>query len=182
MCAYSSHVIGKCLKEDSNSKSYQDIGEQAFGTKGRIIASTFIYLEIFFALVSYTISLNDNLALALSGAHIHLPWLNLSTPQILMVIAVTLALPSLWLRDLSSISFLSFVGILMSLLIFGTVLWTAVFGGIRCDQSIPVLVMRKIPGISGLYMFGYAGHIVFPNIYKAMKDPSKFTKVSPTLS
>lgn len=65
----------------------------------------------------------------------------------------------------------------MSLLIFVTIAWTAAFGGIRSDQSIPVLVPSKIPRISGLYVFSYAGHIVFPNIYRAMKDPSKFTKV-----
>ncbi|XP_072981779.1 amino acid transporter AVT1H [Typha angustifolia] len=181
MCAYTSHIIGKCLEEDPSSKTYQDIGEQAFGAKGRIIASTFIYLEIFFALVSYTISLSDNLPLVFTGVHAKLPWLHMiSTAQLLTVIAVLVSLPSLWLRDLSSISFLSFGGILMSFLLFATVLWTAAFGGVGANQTIPVLQIRKIPGISGLFIFSYAGHIVFPNIYTAMKDPSKFTKVSVT--
>ncbi|XP_008804195.2 amino acid transporter AVT1H [Phoenix dactylifera] len=178
MCAYTSHIIGKCLEEDASSKSYQDIGEQAFGTKGRIITSTFIYLEIFLSLVSYTISLSDNLPLALRG--VHLSWLHLSEAQLLTSIAVLVALPSIWLRDLSSISFLSFGGILMSLLICITIGWTAAFGGIKSNQRIPILQLRKIPGISGLYIFSYAGHIVFPNIYTAMKDPSKFTKVTVT--
>src|SRR5438105_1019695 len=101
MCTYTAHIIGKCLDEDPGSKTYQDIGEQAFGTKGRVIASAFIYLEIFFALVSYTISLSDNLPLVFAGAH--LPWLHLTTTQVLTAIAVLIALPSLWLRDLSSI-------------------------------------------------------------------------------
>ncbi|CAD5177510.1 amino acid transporter AVT1H-like [Musa acuminata AAA Group] len=178
MCAYTSHIIGKCLEEDSSSKTYQDIGQQAFGAKGRIIASTLIYLEIFFALVSYTISLSDNLPLVLSGVHAHISWLPLSASQLLTVVAVLVALPTLWLRDLSSISFLSFGGIVMSLLIFVTIACTAAFGGVRGNHSIPLLQLRKIPGISGLYIFSYAGHIVFPNIYTAMKDPSKFTKVS----
>ncbi|WOL12774.1 vacuolar amino acid transporter 1 [Canna indica] len=180
MCAYTSHIIGKCLEEDSGSKTYQDIGEQAFGSRGRIIASTFIYLEIFLALVSYTISLSDNLPLVLEAAHVRLPGIHLSASQILTTIAVLVALPTLWLRDLSSISFLSFGGILMSLLIFTTIACTAAFGGVRGNHYIPVLQLHKIPGISGLYIFSYAGHIVFPNIYTAMKDPSKFTKVSIT--
>ncbi|KAJ4766619.1 Transmembrane amino acid transporter family protein [Rhynchospora pubera] len=180
MCAYTSHIMGKCLDEDSSSKTYQDLGEQAFGTKGRVLASTFIYLEIFFALVSYTISLSDNLPLVFAGVHLRLPHLHVSTAQLLTVIAVLVALPSVWLRDLSSISFLSFGGILMSLLIFAMVLSTAIFGGVSANQSIPVLQLRKIPVVSGLYAFSYAGHIVFPNIYTAMKDPSKFTKVSIT--
>lgn len=178
MCAYTSHIIGKCLDKDSSSKSYQDLGEQAFGTKGRVLASTFIYLEIFFALVSYTISLSDNLPLVFAGVHMNLPYLHISTAQLLTVIAVLVALPSVWLRDLSTISFLSFGGILMSFLIFAMVLSTAAFGGVSANQSIPVLQLRKIPVISGLYAFSYAGHIVFPNIYTAMKDPSKFTKVT----
>lgn len=178
MCAYTAHIIGKCLDEDAGSKTYQDIGEQAFGSKGRIVASTFIYLEIFFALVSYTISLSDNLPLVLGGVvHARVPWLHLSTEQMLTVMAVLVALPTLWLRDLSSISFLSFAGILMSLLIFSTVAWVAVFGGVQGSHEIPALRAGRIPRISGLYVFSFAGHIVFPNIYTAMKDPSKFTKV-----
>lgn len=171
--------MGKCLKESAKSRDYQDIGEQAFGLKGRLLASTFLYMEIFLALVSYTISLSDNLSTIFTGTHISIPGRHLSTSQILTVIAVLVAVPSLWLRDLSSISFLSIGGILMSLLIFATVVLTAAFGGVEANQSIPLLNLHMIPGISGLYVFGYAGHIVFPNIYAAMKDPSKFTKVLP---
>ncbi|KAG6503351.1 hypothetical protein ZIOFF_035663 [Zingiber officinale] len=89
MCAYTAHIIGRCLDDDGGgSMSYQDIGEQAFGSKGRIVASAFIYLEIFFALVSYTISLSDNLLLVLAGVHAHAPWLHLSTAQLLTAMAV----------------------------------------------------------------------------------------------
>lgn len=175
-CAYTSHLIGKCLKESPKSKSYQDIGEHAFGMKGKVIAATLIYLEIFMALVSYTISLSDNLGTVFLGTHLK-TWLHLTTTQLLTVMAVLVALPSLWLKNLSSISFLSFGGILMSILIFTTIGWTAAFGGIKSNHRIPVLNLHKIPGVSGLYIFSYAGHLVFPNIYKAMKDPSKFTKV-----
>ena len=129
------------------------------------------------ALVSYTISLHDNLTTVFSGTRLKLPGAMLSTSQLITVLAVLVAIPSLWLRDLSSISFLSSGGILMSLIIFTSVVWTAIFGGVKTNHSIPVLHVKKIPAISGLYIFSYAGHIVFPNLYKAMKDPSKFTKV-----
>ncbi|KAL2530086.1 Transmembrane amino acid transporter family protein [Forsythia ovata] len=176
--AYSSHLLGKCLQKNPKSRDYKDIGQHAFGSKGRIIAATFIYMEIFMALVSYTISLHDNLATVFLGVKINLGWYHLHTSQILTAIAILVALPSLWLRDLSSISFLSTCGILMSLLIFVSVACTAVFGGVNANHSIPALQIHNIPAISGLYIFSYAGHIVFPNIYTAMKDPSKFTKVS----
>ncbi|XP_068647470.1 amino acid transporter AVT1H-like [Aristolochia californica] len=176
VCAYTSHLMGKCLRKSPKSKDYQDIGKEAFGVKGKVIASAFIYAEIFLALVSYTISLNDNLTTVFRGTHISIPGVHLSTYQLLTMVAVLVALPSLWLRDLSSISFLSTGGIFMSFLIFITVAWTAAFGG--ANKTIPPLHIKNIPGISGLYIFSFAGHIVFPNIYTAMKDPSKFTKVS----
>lgn len=177
-CAYTSHLLGKCLKGKAKSRNYSDIGNHAFGAKGRVIATTFIYLEIFMALVSYTISLSDNLTTVFAGTHLKFPGSHLSTTQTLTVFAVLVALPSLWLRDLSSISFLSSGGILMSLLIFTTVALTAVSGAVKANHKIPFLQLHNIPAISGLYIFSFAGHIVFPNIYKSMKDPSKFTQVS----
>lgn len=176
MCAYTSHLLGKCLQKNPKSKDYKDIGHQAFGTKGRIIVTCFIYLEIFMALISYTISLHDNLSIVFLNTNLKLLF-HLSTSQILTIIAILIAIPSLWLRDFSSISFLSSGGIFMSLLIFVTVACTAIFGGIKADHQIPFLHLQNIPSISGLYIFSYAGHIVFPNIYTAMKDPSNFTKV-----
>ncbi|KAF3957065.1 hypothetical protein CMV_017885 [Castanea mollissima] len=47
ICAYTSHLLGKCLDKNPKSRSFTDIGQHAFGTKGRVLAATFIYLEIF---------------------------------------------------------------------------------------------------------------------------------------
>jgi vesicular inhibitory amino acid transporter len=179
ICAYTSLLLGKCLEKSPRSRSYADIGQHAFGSRGRLLASTFINVEIFMTLVSYTISLHDNLITVFAGTQLRLLiWTKLSTSQLLTMIGVLIALPSLWLTDLSSISFLSCGGILMSIIIFTSVAYIAIFQVVKANHSIPVLHLHKIPAISGLYIFCYAGHIVFPNLYKSMKDPSKFTKVS----
>uniref|UniRef100_A0A7N0TT92 Amino acid transporter transmembrane domain-containing protein n=1 Tax=Kalanchoe fedtschenkoi TaxID=63787 RepID=A0A7N0TT92_KALFE len=177
ICAYTAHLLGRCLHKNPKSRNFADIAGHAFGQKGKIIAITFIYLEIFMALVSYTISLHDNLFTVFSKTHFNFPLMHMSTSQTLTIIAVLIAIPSMWLRDLSSISFLSSVGVLMSCLIFGMVACTALFGRVEADQYIPVLRLQKIPAISGLYAFSFGGHIVFPELYKGMKDPTKFTKV-----
>lgn len=184
MCCYSCNLLVNCLKNNPKLRSYVDIGEHAFGRKGRIIASTFIYIEIFMALISYTISLHDNLSKAFEFMHninlnhyLHLSNL-LSSSQILTTLAIFIALPTLWLKDLSSISFLSTIGILMSLVIFLSVAFTPIFGNIKVNHDIPLLHLHSVPSISGIYIYSYAGHVVFPNLYKSMKDPSKFTKVS----
>ncbi|ERN20114.1 hypothetical protein AMTRI_Chr06g179250 [Amborella trichopoda] len=179
ICTYGAHVMGRCLDENPNSKNFQDIGDHAFGKKGRIVVAAIIYLEIFLTLVNYTISLGDNLGTIFINKSIGVAaYVHLSPTHFLTVLAVLMALPSLWLSDLSSISFLSSGGIVMSLLLFTTIGWTAALGGSAVNQRIPPLQLHNIPGISGLYMFSYAGHVVFPNIYRAMKDPSKFTKVA----
>uniref|UniRef100_A0A7N2LYG5 Amino acid transporter transmembrane domain-containing protein n=2 Tax=Quercus lobata TaxID=97700 RepID=A0A7N2LYG5_QUELO len=140
-----------------------------------------MYLEIFMALVSYTISLLENLITVLSGMQIKVPWAKLSSSQLLTIMAVFLiALPRVWKRNVSSISFLSSAGILISLLIFISVPCTSIFGGVKLKPShkMPVLQLHNIPAIYGLYIFSYIGHIGFLELYKEMKDPSKFTKVS----
>ncbi|GLJ23582.1 hypothetical protein SUGI_0446670 [Cryptomeria japonica] len=178
ICAYTATIMGRCLKQNTELKNYQDLGQRALGSKGRIITSTFLYVEIFLALVSYTISLGDNLGIIFSNrTHLGLSWVHLPPSRFLTIIAVVMALPSLWLRDLSSLSFLSSGGIVTSLLLFFTVSWAAAFGGVGTKRSIPSLQMIHIPGISGLYIFSYAGHVVFPNIYRSMKNPSQFSKV-----
>ncbi|KAI3946615.1 hypothetical protein MKX01_014473 [Papaver californicum] len=177
LCAYTSHLLAECLKNNVKLRNYLDIAQYSFGKKGRIIVSIFMYMEIFMSLVSFTISLHDNLSQVFLGVKLldHLSWIN--TAQALTVIAIIIVLPTVWLRDLSKISFLSTAGILMSLVIFATVGFTAAFGG-RTNQHIPVLRLHKIPAISGLYIYSFAAHVLFPDIYKSMKDPSQFTKVS----
>ncbi|XP_057445388.1 amino acid transporter AVT1H-like [Lotus japonicus] len=175
ICTYTSHLLGKCLKKNPKLRGYVDIGYHAFGAKGRFIVATFIYMETFMSLVSYTISLHDNLMTVL---HLKLHLAKLSSPQLLTIGAVLIVLPSLWLRDLSSISFLSILAVLMTLVIFVSVAATGIVGDVRVNHKISFLHLHNIPSISGLYIFSYAGHIVFPNLHKAMKDPSKFTKAS----
>ncbi|KMT14955.1 hypothetical protein BVRB_3g064630 [Beta vulgaris subsp. vulgaris] len=175
ICAYTACLIGKCLNKIPESRSFTDIGQQAFGTKGKIIAAIFSYTEIFMGLVSYTILLHDNLDMVFTGIPFKVPILEKS--KILTTIAVFITLPSLWLRDLSSIAFLSAGGIIMSALIFLTVTSTAISGVVKANHNIPVLRLNEIPHVSGLYAYSYAGHVVFPNIYTSMKDPSKYMKV-----
>ena len=38
----------------------------------------------------------------------------------------------------------------------------------------------NVPNISGFYIFSCGGHVMFPNIYKAMRDLFQFSKVPHT--
>eukprot|EP01018_Ginkgo_biloba_P021878 Gb_27840 [translate_table: standard] len=178
ICCYTAFALARCLDCDPKVLNYQDIGNQAFGMKGRIIVSTFLYVEIIFIAIGYTISLGDNLAAIFINTELSFSsWLHLTTPRFLTIIAVLIVLPTLWVRDLSSISFLSWGGVTTSLLLMFTVTWAGLFGGLGFSQTVPLINLQRIPVSTGLYAFCYAGHVVFPTIYRSMKDPSKFGKV-----
>ncbi|KAJ6674759.1 AMINO ACID TRANSPORTER AVT1H [Salix viminalis] len=146
ICAYTSHLLGKCLAKSPKSRSYTDIGQHAFGSKGRVLATTFIYLEIFMALVSYTISLHDNLATVFAGTQLRLPaWASLYKSQLLTMMGVLVALP----YPVAAGSFF----------------------------HIFPLVRRHSHVHRHLHLLMLATSFS-PDLYKSMKDPSKFTKVS----
>ncbi|KAI3957627.1 hypothetical protein MKW92_024836 [Papaver armeniacum] len=177
MCAYTSHLLGRCLQNNGDLKNYSDIGRYAFGPKGKLLSTIFIFLEVFMALVSFTIAVNDNLATIFPGNHISINH-HLSTSQFFTIIAVLIALPTIWLKDLSKISFLSTVGIICSLLVYISVVFVTISSGTEANKHIPVLRLHNFPAISGLYIFSFSTHVVFPDIYRSMKDPSGFSKVS----
>ncbi|KAG6502129.1 hypothetical protein ZIOFF_042018 [Zingiber officinale] len=104
-----------------------------------------------------------------AGVHAHAPWLHLSTAQLLTATAVLVALPTLWLRDMSSISFLSLGGILMSLLMFATVAWVAAFGGVEGSHEIPALRVEMFPEKKD-FLLTCIG--LYPFLHKLFKNSS----------
>ncbi|KAI3879561.1 hypothetical protein MKW92_028515 [Papaver armeniacum] len=158
--AYTSHLLGLCLATDVRLRNYSDIGFLAFGKTGRYVSLVFINLEIFMALVSFTISLTDNLSRVLDGYKLDISFFGLSTAQSLTVIAIVVCIPTVWLRNLDSISFISTLSILLTFLICGVLICTCLFG------------------VSGLYIFNIASHIAIPEVYRSMVDPARFSIIS----
>ncbi|KAI3989397.1 hypothetical protein MKX01_012943 [Papaver californicum] len=177
--AYTSHLLGLCLATDARLKSYADIGFRAFGRKGRYISLFFVNMESFMALVSFTISMTDHLTRVLDGYHnFHISFFSLSTAQSLTVIAIIGAIPSVWLRNLNSISFIATFGILLSFLICGVLICTCFFGGVKANKPIHVFQTKNIFSVSGLYIFNIASHMAIPNVYRSMIDPTRFSTIS----
>eukprot|EP01018_Ginkgo_biloba_P039227 Gb_00873 [translate_table: standard] len=171
---FAANLLTQCLDCKPRASNYQDIGEAAFSKRGRIITTALLYAEIFLILVAYTISLKESLDIifphAKFGNHV-------SGHNVVVLIAIALVLPTLWLRNMRSIAILSLVGILSTLLVISTVVWEAAFGGVGTSHHIPTFQIQHIPIASGIYIFCYGGSQVFPNIYRAMKYPNQFSKV-----
>ncbi|KAI3925759.1 hypothetical protein MKX01_003318 [Papaver californicum] len=175
---YTSHLLGLCLAARVELRNYSDIGYSAFGKTGRLISLIFVNLESFMALVSCTISMNDNLTRVLEGSKLHISLLNFSTPHTLTVTAILISIPTVWLINLDKISFISTLNILLSVSICITFLCTAIFGGVKAIKPIHVFQIENILSVSGLYIFNIASHMAIPEIYRSMRDPSTFTVIS----
>ncbi|KAI3971083.1 hypothetical protein MKW92_028056 [Papaver armeniacum] len=176
--AYTSHLLGLCLATNVRLRNYSDIGFLAFGRTGRYVSLVFINLEIFMALVSFTISMTDNLSRVLDGYKFDISFFGLSTAQSLTVIAIVVCIPTVWLRNLDSISFISTFSILLTFLICGVLICTCLFGGVKANKAIPVFRIKNIFSVSGLYIFNIASHIAIPEVYRSMVDPARFSIVT----
>ncbi|KAI3938543.1 hypothetical protein MKX01_030836 [Papaver californicum] len=147
--AYTSHLLGLCLATNS-----------------------------FMALFSFTISMTDHLTRVLDGyRHFHVLFFSLSTAQSLTVIAIIVSIPTVWLKNLNSISFISTFSILLSLSICIALICTCFFGGVKANKDIQVFRIKNIFSVSGLYIFNIASHMAIPDVYRSMGDPTTFSTV-----
>ncbi|KAJ6753149.1 AMINO ACID TRANSPORTER AVT1J [Salix koriyanagi] len=58
---YTGLLIQRCMDFDSNIRTYPDIGERAFGNKGRILVSVLMYTELYLVSTGFLILEGDNL-------------------------------------------------------------------------------------------------------------------------
>ncbi|KAF3329193.1 vacuolar amino acid transporter 1-like isoform X1 [Carex littledalei] len=177
ICYYTGLLLQKCMDSNSLVKTYPDIGELAFGQKGRIIVATTMYLELYFAAINFLILEGDNLEKLFPKVAFNFAGLKIGGKQGFVVITSLIILPTTWLRSLSMLAYMSVGGVLASMVLMVSVLWAAVFNGIGFRQKGVVVNWEGIPTAVSLYAFCFSGHSVFPTIYNSMQNPSKFSKV-----
>ncbi|BFI30634.1 solute carrier family 32 (vesicular inhibitory amino acid transporter) [Marchantia polymorpha subsp. ruderalis] len=177
MSCYTGYLLGKCMKLNPQLLSYQDIAGSAIGMRGRFIFTLCLYVEILACLIGFAISIGDNLAQLFPALDIQIFGLHLKPSQFLLTVSLLIVSPTVLMRDLALVSYLSLGGVVSSLVVVGAVVWTGVFGGVGFTHTIPALQFGKWPLIVGLYAFCYSGQVIIPNIYSSMKDPSRFTSM-----
>ena len=100
--------------------------------------------------------------------------------QIFIMGAGLVILPTMWLKDLRLLSFVSAGGILLCVIIISSILWVGVVDGVGFSGKGKLFELAGIPNVVGLYAFCYGAHPVFPTLYSSMNDKSQFSKVSHT--
>ncbi|KAM1078335.1 hypothetical protein ACFX19_026021 [Malus domestica] len=177
---YSGLLMQRSMDVDTSIKTYPDIGEQAFGKTGRIVLSIFMNIELYLVATAFLIIEGDNLhnlfpnmdlQLAASGFPV-------SGKQCFVMIAGLVVMPTVWLDNLSLLSYVSATGVFASAIILGSILWAGAFDGIgfHHEGSVP-LNWNGIPTAVSLYVLCYCAHPVFPTLYTSMTNKRQFSNV-----
>ncbi|XP_065851976.1 amino acid transporter AVT1D-like isoform X2 [Euphorbia lathyris] len=177
LSCYTGILLQKCLESSDELRTYPDIGQAAFGTGGRLTISILLYLELYAACVEYIIMMSDNLTSLFPNTFMSLGGINLDAHQIFAIMVTTIVLPTVWLRDLSLLSYLSVGGVGASILVAICLLWVGVVDKVGFHQYGIPINFSGLPFAIGIYGYSYSGHAVFPNIYCSMKHPSNFATV-----
>ncbi|PON38700.1 Amino acid transporter, transmembrane domain containing protein [Trema orientale] len=174
---YSGLLIQRCMDYDSNIRTYPDIGERAFGNKGRILVSIAMYTELYLVSAGFLILEGDNLYNLFPGVGFEVAGLAISGKQCFVLIVALVILPSVWLDNLSLLSYVSASGVLASAIILCSILWTGAFDGVGFHQEGTPINWSGIPTAVSLYAFCYCAHPVFPTLYTSMKNKHQFSNV-----
>ncbi|KAF1323943.1 Amino acid/auxin permease, partial [Globisporangium splendens] len=171
-------LLGKCLDYQEGMSTYPDIGEAAFGTRGRLFIGVVFFSELFTACAMFNVLIGDTLAALLPGF----------TPSQLTVIAFLIIMPTLWTPHLSLLSYFSIIGILSSLFCLFTVFFVGfsispndveyTMGSLLSPQPLEIVAdVDRIPLAIGLTMVAFGGHSVFPSICSSMANRAEYPKV-----
>ena len=174
---YTGLLITRCMDVDPNIRSYPDIGEVAFGNKGRIVVSVFMNMELYLVSTGFLILEGDNLQNLLPDVGFEVAGLKIGGKQMFIMIAGLVVVPTVWLNNMNVLSYISASGVLASIIILGSILWAGMYDGIGFQQKGTLLNWNGIPTAVSLYAFCYCAHPVFPTLYASMENKRQFSKV-----
>uniref|UniRef100_A0A1D1YKC7 Vacuolar amino acid transporter 1 n=1 Tax=Anthurium amnicola TaxID=1678845 RepID=A0A1D1YKC7_9ARAE len=177
ICCYTGLLLQRCMDAGSHIETYPDIGEFAFGYRGRLAVSFFMYLELYLVAVGFLILEGDNLGKLLPGTSVEVGGIRIEGKQLFTLVSALVILPTTWLRSLGALAYVSVGGVVASVVVVGCVFWAGAFDHVGFHQRGQVVNFSGLPNALGLYAFCFCGHAVFPTLCTSMKDKKQFPKV-----
>ncbi|KAF3649899.1 putative ycf20-like protein-like isoform 1 [Capsicum annuum] len=174
---YTGILLRYCLDSQPGLETYPDIGQAAFGTVGRIIISIILYVELYSCCVEYIILEGDNLSALFPNAHLNLGGYQIDARHLFALLTTLAVLPTVWLRDLTVLSYISAGGVIASVMVVICLYWLGLVDHVGTQSKETVLNLSSLPVAIGLYGYCYSGHAVFPNIYTSLEKRSQFPAV-----
>ncbi|ONM33210.1 amino acid transporter AVT1C [Zea mays] len=171
---YTGLLLKRCIDSSPNIGTYPDIGQAAFGVAGRIFVSVVLYLELYASCVEYITLLGDSMSSVFPSAHLAFAGIDMNAHTLFAITTALAILPTVCLRNLSLLSYLSAGGVMATIAVIVCLFWVGIGEGIGFHFSGALVNVTHLPVALGLYGFCYSGHSVFPNIYSSMKERSQF--------
>ncbi|KAL6131240.1 hypothetical protein ACLB2K_069616 [Fragaria x ananassa] len=177
MSFYTGLLLRYCLDSQPGLETYPDIGQAAFGTPGRIAISIILYVELYACCIEYIILEGDNLSSLFPNAHLNLGGYELNAHVLFAILTTLAVLPTVWLRDLSVLSYISAGGVIASIMVVLCLFWVGLVDGVGFESKGTPLNLATLPVAMGLYGYCYSGHAVFPNIYTSLEKPNQYPSI-----
>ncbi|KAG8364230.1 hypothetical protein BUALT_Bualt19G0106600 [Buddleja alternifolia] len=169
ICCYTAKLIKHCLESAEGIRTYADIAEAAFGPYGRILVSA--------SCVEFVILEEDNLSKLFPRASLHVLGLHLVATHLFGILTVLIVLPTVLMRDMRRLSYVSAGGIVATVAIILCLLIVGTTDEVGFHQEGKLIHWSGISFAIGVYGYCYSGHPVLPSIYESMADKRKFTRV-----
>ncbi|KAF7809119.1 amino acid transporter AVT1I-like [Senna tora] len=178
LCWYTGLLLQKCIEKHPLIKTYPDIGEVAFGYKGRAIVSLFMYLELYLVATEFLILEGDNLEKLFPEMKFRIGGLRIGTKQGFVLITALVILPTTWLRSLKALAYVSVGGVVASVILVGCVVWVGVMDGVGFhERGEFVSDWGNLATSISLFVFCFNGHALLPTLCTSMRDQTQFPKV-----
>ncbi|PIN04716.1 Amino acid transporter [Handroanthus impetiginosus] len=174
---YTGLLTKRCMEVDPNIRSYPDIGDKAFGTKGRILVLIFMNLELYLIATGFLILAGDNLHKLMPFLETKVHGIPVGGRRSLVVLIALVIMPTVWIDKMTTLSYVSATGVLASLVILGSILLTGISDGIGFHQKGVLLNWSGLPTAFSLYTLCYCAHAVFPTLCTSMRDQRQFSSV-----
>ncbi|KAL4197740.1 hypothetical protein AMTRI_Chr04g189800 [Amborella trichopoda] len=169
---YTCLLLQRCMNMDPHIKCYPDIGNLAFGPKGKIIISTFIYLQLFLLDISFLILVGDSLAKLYPEFGYKIGARRLDGSKAFIILSAIVVLPIAWLKSLRRLAYVSAIGAFACAVVIGAVIWVGLFGGVGFHDKGSFINLSGIPMATSIFALCFNGHAGLPTVIGAMKDRS----------
>ena len=159
-------------------KTFPDIGKRAFGNKGSLMVNIAMNCELYLVITGYLILEGDNLNKLVPHVQVDIGGVRIGGAQVFVLLTAVVILPTVWLEDLSLLSYVSASGALASVVFLCALMWNGAIDGTGFHGKGNLFNWKGIPSAVSLYAFCYSSHPVFPTLYNSMKKKHQFSNVS----